>query len=266
MSRLAILAGAGHLPVALAQAHSDAFLVAFAGMATDVTPDLVVRFEHLGTLFQRLQDEGITRVVMAGGMSRPVFDPTALDDVMQQLAPRLMQAMAGGDDGLLRTVIAVFEEQGLKVVGAHTLLPDLTATEGLVAGNPPTDAQLSDIQRADAILGTLSPVDVGQAVVVEGGVCLGIETVQGTDALLGFVGDTPNHLRRGQGVLVKRPKIGQDLRVDMPAIGPATVEGAAQAGLAGIVISPSTVLVLDRPALVAKAEETGLFILARRHV
>lgn len=266
MSRLAILAGAGHLPVALAATNDDAFVVAFSGMATNVEPHFSVRFEHLGALFQRLHEEGVTRVVMAGGMSRPSLDVSALDEAMTKIAPRLMQAMAGGDDGLLRLVIKIFEEQGFQVVGAHSLLPDLTASEGLLAGIEPDEQSIADIGRADAILGTLSPVDVGQAVVTEGGVCLGIETIQGTDALLNFVASTPSHLRRGKGVLVKRPKTGQDLRVDMPAIGPSTVEKAANAGLAGIVISPSTVLVLERETLVAKAEELGLFVLARRHV
>lgn len=265
MSRIAILAGSGHLPVALSEADPEAFVVSFKGMATSSNPDLTVQFEHLGALFECLKQEGVARVVMAGGMSRPVFDPAAMDAFTQELAPALGAAMAGGDDTLLRFIIKMFEDQGFRVVGAHSLLPELTATEGMIAGAFDPNLHEADIQRADMILGTLSPVDVGQAVVVEGGICLGIETIQGTDALLEFVAATKPHLRRGRGVLVKRPKVGQDLRVDMPAIGPATVQNVAQAGLAGIVISPGRVLLLDREKTLQAARDAGVFIAARRH-
>ena len=263
MERLAILSGAGQLPVALAMANPEAVRVRFAGVESALQDCVEVRFEHLGGLFEFLAQEGVTRVVMAGAMSRPQFDPSAFDDTMMSLAPRLQKTMQGGDDRLLREIIAIFNERGLKVVGAHEVLPELTATPGLLAGSEPNEGQLSDLLRADAILSALSPVDVGQAVVVEGGLCLGIETLQGTDALLDFVAQTPDHLRQSGGVLVKRPKAGQDLRVDMPTIGPNTIVKAANAGLAGLVISPGSVLLLDRERLVEEATKHNLFLLAR---
>lgn len=265
MSHLAILAGSGQLPISLAHAYQDALKISFEGMPSEVIADQTFKFEHLGGLFEALHSAGVERVVMAGGMSRPPLDPTIFDDGMRTIAPRLMAAMAGGDDGLLREIIAIFEENGFKVVGAHSLLPELTAQEGLLSKAQVSEDLIADINRADAILGSMSPVDVGQAVVVEGGVCLGIETIQGTDALLDFVEATKPHLRRGAGVLVKRPKVAQDLRVDMPAIGPDTVAKAKQAGLAGIAISPGSVLLIDREAIISTADEAGMFLIARRH-
>ncbi|GGE27053.1 phosphatidate cytidylyltransferase [Primorskyibacter flagellatus] len=264
MSRLGIIAGGGALPAALAAADPDALCIAFAGAEVAVPEARIQRhrMEHLGALFSALRAAGVTRVVLAGAMSRPALDPAALDPVMTALAPRIMAAMQGGDDGLLRLVIAIFEEQGFAVTGAHDLLPDLTATPGLLTGPEPSDTARADIARARAILDALSPVDVGQGCVVASGLCLGVETLQGTDALLGFVAATPRHLRGRGGVLVKRPKLGQDLRVDMPAIGPATVQAAARAGLDGIAIAAGGVMLLDRPALLAAAEANGLFLLA----
>ena len=114
------------------------------------------------------------------------------------------------------------------------------------------------------ILLALSPLDVGQGTVVAGGLCLGIETLQGTDALLRFVGETPGHLRRGSGgVLVKAPKRGQDLRVDMPVVGPDTVRNAAAAGLEGIFASAGKVLIVEQDATRAALAETGLFLAGR---
>src|SRR5690606_19501026 len=144
------------------------------------------------------------------------------------------------------TVAAVFEERGLAVVGAHQIRPDLVAPAGALTRRAPGPALEADAARARAILDALAPLDVGQGAVVAQGLCLGIETLPGTEALLDFVART----RPGSGgVLAKRPKAGQDLRLDMPAIGPETVDQALAAGLAGIAVAPGRVLILDRDDL-----------------
>ena len=262
MGRIGILAGAGQLPVLLQNNYPDALVIAFDGMESDVQNAQVFRFEHLGGLFELLTNQNITRVCMVGGLSRPKLDPALFDDGMKAIAPRLASAMASGDDGLLKTIISIFAERGLETVGVHELLPELTAPDGVLTKVKPNDQHINDIKRADAILSALSPVDVGQAVVVEHGICLGIETIQGTDYLLDQVYSTRSQLRRGKGVLVKRPKLGQDLRVDMPTIGPATVHNAARAGLAGIAISSGCVLLADRTKLLEDADALGLFVVA----
>ena len=148
--------------------------------------------------------------------------------------------------------------------GAHEIAPDLTVPEGLFAGPQPSHAALQDTERGADILSALSPVDVGQGCVVAGGLCLGIETIQGTDALLEFVAQTPKHLRRGaRGVFVKAPKRGQDLRVDMPAIGPETLRNAARAGVEGIVLQAGSVLIVDTKSVLQEAEKESVFILGR---
>lgn len=262
MDRLGILAGAGQLPALVQKDYPDAIAITFDGMASDVQNAHVFRFEKLGALFELLAEENVTRVCMVGGLSRPNLDPALFDNGMKAIAPRLAAAMAGGDDGLLKTIISIFAEKGFETVGVHELLPELTASDGVLTKALPSDQHIDDIGRADAILSALSPVDIGQAVVVEQGICLGIETIQGTDFLLEQVRFTHTRLRRGKGVLVKRPKLGQDLRVDMPTIGPATVQNAAHAGLAGIAISSGSVLLVDRTKLLEEADTLGLFIVA----
>ncbi|WP_319823734.1 LpxI family protein [Thalassovita sp.] len=263
--RLAILAGNGALPVLLSKAAPDALRFSFVGIPhqlRDVTNEHC--FEKLGYLFADLKAHGVGEVVFGGSMSRPPLDPAQFDEVMRKLAPRLLAAMQGGDDGLLRLVIQIFEEQGFIVRGAHEIAPQLTVSEGVFCGPPPSVAALTDADRAADILNALSPVDVGQGCVVAGGLCLGIETIQGTDALLRFVNETPKYLRRNaKGVFVKAPKRGQDLRVDMPAIGPETVRNATAAGVEGIVLEAGGVLVLEREKVIQEAEKAGLFIMGR---
>ena len=132
-----------------------------------------------------------------------------------------------------------------QIVGAIDVLPELVAQPGAIVTGW-TDRYLNDLRKADKILSGLAEADVAQAVVVEGGMVLGIETLQGTDALLDFVQKTDRKLRNSdqKGILVKRAKLGQDLRVDIPSIGPKTIEQVAKAGLAGIIISPKAVLLM----------------------
>lgn len=264
MRRLAILAGSGGLPRRLATLHPDAVKVSFTGVS-HVLGDCAQehRFEKMGALFAALKAQDVQDVVMAGAMSRPPLDPAEFDDVMKALAPRLIAAMQGGDDALLRLVIDIFEEQGFRVRGAHELDPDLTAQAGVLVGDALDAAGQTDAARAFDILSALSDLDVGQGAVVEKGLCLGIETQQGTDALLAFVANTPTSLRKGSGVFVKAPKRGQDMRVDMPTIGPETVHAVQAAGLGAIVIAANQVIVLERAETLARARACGIAIIAQ---
>lgn len=261
MGRLAIISGQGALPLELAAAQPDAVLVTLAGVAHDHKGETREhRFEQLGALFDDLRALGVDQVAFAGGMSRPDLNPKEFDSFMIANAPRLMAAFQQGDDMLLRLVIDLFEEQNLVIRGAHDILPEAKATIGLISGPAPSDQNLADAARGGEILATLAPLDLGQGVVVSSGLCLGIETLQGTDALLDFVARTPAHLHRTAGVFVKAPKLGQDLRVDMPAIGPETVRHVAEAGLAGIVLAAERVLILDRAQTLELAARLGVFV------
>ncbi|MEP2784162.1 MAG: UDP-2,3-diacylglucosamine diphosphatase LpxI [Pseudoruegeria sp.] len=261
--RVAILAGRGALPRLIQQANPDAFVVTFKGVEAGISGHAAT-FEKLGGLFETLKRQRVTRVVFAGSMSRPALNPVRFDSKMIRLAPKLLTAMKQGDDTLLRTVVSVFEDAGFTVIGAHQAAPDLTAAAGLIAGPKPKKQHLVDACRAVDILTTTSTLDLGQACVVGQGLCYGVETIQGTDALLDFVKRTPQHLRRDDGgILFKAPKKGQELRVDMPAIGADTMRNAAEAGLSGVVIEANKVLLLDRPAIEKIAVEEGIFLLAQ---
>jgi len=265
MARLAILAGLGALPHMLAKAYPDALFVHFEGL--DVEPSenqsFQTSYERFGELFEGLHSANVTEVVFAGGLMNPQLNAANFDAKMMQLAPRFIAAMQEGDDAILRAVIETFEAEGFAVLGAHALIPDLTPDAGLLAGPEPTPEAMADIQRARSVLEALGPHDVGQGAVVRNGQVIGIETAQGTDAMLRFVAQT-RRVDVANGVLVKSPKPGQDLRADMPAIGPDTVAGVVAAGLAGIAVDAGHVLMLDRTAIEDAANAAGVFILAQQ--
>lgn len=263
--RLAILACGGALPVMLAHAHPEALHFTLRGVPSELAATArEFPLERIGALFGAMRAAGVMRMVFAGTLTRPRLDPAEFDAEMMRLAPGLMAAIPQGDDALLRFVISMFEEQGFAVLGAHELLPGLTAELGLTAGPPPTEADLCDAARAAHILRAVSALDIGQGCVVAGGQCLGIETVQGTDALLAYVRQAPASLRRGQrGVYVKAPKLGQDLRIDMPTVGPNTVAAVADAGLAGLVVTAGKVVLMRREETLSLAEEREVFVISQ---
>lgn len=262
----AIIAGRGALPAAVAAAVPGAVVCALDGFAPlGVPPDLTFRVERLVPLFRSLADRGVDRVVFAGAVQRPRLDPALFDPDTATLVPRLLAAMQAGDDATLRAVIALFEEAGFAVAGVQDVAPALVPGAGLLSGAP-TDRDHADANRALAILAALGAADVGQGCVVQQGLCLAVEALPGTDHMLAQVaglGPLRPDPARGRGLFAKAPKPGQDLRIDLPTLGPATVQAVAQAGLGGIVWQAGGVICLDLPAMQAAAETAGLFLWAR---
>lgn len=271
---LAIIAGRGPLPRLVAEACLRAGrpyrVVVFDAEPVDWAgghPVIRASFEKPGRMFADLRAAGCRVATFAGGMRRPKLNPMRFDLTMMRLAPRLMAGLRGGDDSALRLIAEVFEGEGFEVQAAQDLADDLLVPPGVLTRAEPSEADLRDAERAAAIVAAMGAADVGQAAVVAHGVCLGVESIQGTDALLRFVAETGGPFRPDKdgprGVLFKGPKPGQDLRFDLPAVGAATVEGAARAGLAGIAVEARGVMVLGLADAVAAADRAGLFLWGR---
>jgi UDP-2,3-diacylglucosamine hydrolase len=265
MSRTAIIAGAGRLPAALAAALDAPLVCALDGFQpAGITPDMVFRVERLVPFFRALEDAGVTTVTFAGAVQRPRLDPSLFDPATAALVPRLMGAMAQGDDATLRAVIGLFEEAGFTVLGTGRIAPDLVPEAGVLCGDV-TARDEADAARAAGIVAALGAVDVGQGCVVAQGLCLAVEALPGTDAMLRGLSAVPASLRPSgtRGLFYKAPKPGQDMRVDLPTLGPDTVARVVEAGLGGIVWQAGGVICLDRDAMTAAAVDAGLFLWAR---
>ncbi len=271
MAGLAILAGAGALPRLIAEARraeGRPYLVVSFDAApedwVDGHPHEAHAFEKAGALFRSLRNEGCTEVVFAGAMRRPRLRPWRADGRTVRLLGRAIRLMGQGDDALLRGVAEIFEEEGFAVVDAGGCLGGLVPGPGPLGRVRPAARDRADAARAAVILAALGPLDVGQAAVVAGGLCLGVEAIEGTDGLLDRVAGLPAEMRgdRPAGVLVKLAKAGQDRRFDLPSIGPMTIRRAAAAGLRGIAVEAGASNVIDRAATVAAADAAGLFLWA----
>lgn len=265
---VALIAGKGRLPAALAGAMSAPPIVASVeGFAPEgLAVDLSFRVERLMPFLASLQDRGVQAVVFAGAVTRPRLDPALLDPATATMLPRLMQAMAAGDDATLRAVLEIFAEAGFAVAGVADVAPSLLPGAGLLAGTL-TPVDEADAARAAGIVTALGAVDVGQGAVVAQGLCLGVEALPGTDALLAGVAALPAGLRpdpaRGRGLFFKAAKPGQDRRIDLPTLGPDTLRAVAAAGLGGIAFEAGAVICLDLPEMQRLARDLGLFLWAR---
>lgn len=223
-------------------------------------PHTVERPGAAGRILSRLREEGVRQLVLAGRVRRPSVAALRPDAVGVRFVARIGTGFLLGDDGLLRAVARVLEEEGFEVVSPQSVLSGLLPASGPLSRAAPDHAARADIRRAVAVCRALGAADVGQAVVVQQGLVLGVEAIEGTDALLARCAG----LRRegGGGVLVKLAKPGQDRRLDLPAVGPDTVRHAAAAGLAGIAFGAGSTVLLDRDRTVAAADAAGLFLLA----
>ena len=268
---LAILAGGGAFPLEVAgearRAGRDPFLVGVVGVtdsAIEAYPHLWVRMGEVGKLFAALKERAIAEMVIIGAMTRPELADLRLDWGAVRRAAGLAQLFRRGDNGLLAGLAAIIEREGVRVVGAHEIAPRLLAPFGPIDTRAPPAEDETDIAFGASLLGALSNFDVGQSAVVATGRVLAIEAAEGTDAMLARV----EEMRAGRrlrltglaGVLVKAPKRGQDLRLDMPAVGPKTIEGAVRAQLRGVAVAAGRVLVLERAVCARRADAAGLFV------
>jgi DUF1009 family protein len=222
-------------------------------------PHLKLRLGAGGAMLAALRAHQCRDLVLVGPVRRPsVFDLRPDAEGVKILA-RIGRAAFAGDDGLLAAVVRVLDEEGFRVVGAHEILTEILAPAGQMTRAGPDAQAMADIQRGVTVVRALGAVDVGQACVVQQGIVLSVEAIEGTDAMLAR---SRAVARPGPGgVLVKLLKPGQDRRADLPTLGPQTVRAAALAGLRGIVFEANGTILTERRAMVELADEAGLFIL-----
>lgn len=267
VSKIGILAGAGALPRQVAEAcraaGREVFVVAFKGRSDAKTTEgfahIWVRLGSVGKILDVLRAESVGDVCLVGHMHRPSMRELLPDRRAMAFLTR-SGALRLGDDGLLRAIAAEFEREGFNVLGVPDLLHEVLAKEGSLAGSIPDDEVQADIRRGLQVARGLGALDVGQAAVVQQGVVLAVEAAEGTDAMLARCRD----LRRDGpgGVLVKARKPQQDDRLDLPTIGPDTVDRAAAAGLRGIAVEAGGALIVDLDRVATQAERLGLFVVA----
>lgn len=269
---LAIICGGGTLPLTIADSVSrrgrPVVMFALRGHAD---AKLVARYPHhwlrvgqFGAFARLAKLAGCRDVVLIGSLVRPSLWALRPDFGALLALPHIMRAYRGGDNHLLSGVARIFEGHGFRMLGAHEVAPEILVPEGALGRFDASADQRRDIAFGLSYLRASGAFDIGQAVVVARNRILAVEAAEGTDQMLRRI----NELRAtgrlataaGEGVLVKAAKPGQDKRFDLPSIGPNTVAGVADAGMAGIGIVSDTTVIADPERTVRDADSARIFI------
>ena len=267
--KLGIIAGGGALPARLAAAAKAAgravFVVMLDGHANDPTlesyPQITLRLGAAAKILDAMRAEDCVDIVLAGKVARPSFSAMRPDWRATKLLMKVgLKAL--GDDGLLRLVGQELEREGFRLIGAHEILTDLAVEEGVLGTVQPDEQAMSDAKHGLSVARILGQADVGQGCVVQQGLVLALEAIEGTDEMLRR---SALYKREGVGgVLVKSAKPQQDKRLDLPAIGLKTIEESHKAGLRGIALLAGGTMIIDREAVLARADALGMFIVGLR--
>ncbi len=266
IKKLGVIAGGGDVPLRLLRACArkgiEVFVVGFKGQ-TD--PSLMEGHAHLwgrlgalGKTLAALRAQEISDLVMIGSIRRPTLTELAPDLRAAKFFSKIaMKAL--GDNDLLTALRRELEGEGFTLHGAHKFAEELLAPFGVIGNHKPNKQDLVNIEHGLKISQTLGALDVGQAVIVQEGLVLGVEAIEGTDQLI----ERAAHLsRKGRGgVLVKTCKPQQDRDFDLPTIGPETIRNAYKAGLVGVAIHAGAALLIDREELVKIADQCKIFVI-----
>lgn len=273
---VAIICGGGNFPGAVAEAVARRggrpVLFGIRGWADQ---KLLNRYPHhwiaigqFGRFLRLAQAEHCRDVLFIGSLLRPPITQIRLDWRTLRVLPRILRAFRGGDDWLLTGLAKLFEEGGMRLIGVKDVAPEILMSDGALGGLRPSPRDESDIARALQVIAALGPFDIGQAVVVANQHVLAVEAAEGTDNMLRRIAELRRQGRvttpAGIGVLVKAPKPGQDRRFDLPAIGPQTIEYAAQAGLAGVAVTAGSTMIAEPQKAAVAADAAGIFFVGVR--
>ncbi len=265
--KIALVAGALDLPFftrdALQRAGWDVFIIGLRGFVDmRLNPDMIIRLGGGGRAVRELRRRGITRATFVGALGHPNLSDLRPDLWTCRMLLKIIKHQRGYDS-MAVALNKALEDQGFEIVAAQDLAPELAfETPGVQTRAKPSAADKKNIARAIDVSHTIGAADIGASVVVDKQV-IAVEAAEGTARMLERVVDMRKNKRKSSGVFAKMTKPGQDLRIDIPAIGVDTVNAVAAAHLRGIVVNTKTCFVVNKPAVIAQANKHGIFILAQ---
>ena len=264
--KIGLIAGNGTLPKSVIKACQEQGIPLFViGLKGHADSNLLsgvsgafVRLGSIGKIVRLLKKNNVKKIIFIGGVRRP-----SIPEIMPDLTAFSLLVKVGfkllGDNQLLEIILNEAEKLGFQVVGADSIVPELIAPEGIYGKIKPDSKDTADIMRGIQVAKTLGQVDVGQAVIVQHGLVLSVEGIEGTASLIKRTADLKR--KGGGGVLIKVSKPQQDKRVDLPTIGPATVQSVFDAGFKGIAVEAGSSLLAEPEKMVALADKLGIFVM-----
>ena len=278
--KLGLIAGNGRFPFLLldaARAQGLTVVVAAIREETDAEIDrraaedsgITVHWLSLGELsrlIETFRKEGVTKAVMAGQVKhKQIFSSIRPD---WRLAKLLLNLPIRSTDRLIGAVAKVLADEGIELISSTAFLEPLLAEEGVLTERVPDEDERRNIEYGLSVARAVAGFDIGQTVVVGAQACVAVEAMEGTDAAIERAGVLMKSLEEAASTLerrltvVKVAKPKQDLRFDVPVIGIRTIDTMIQAGASCLSVEAGRTLLFDREALIEKADNSAIAILA----
>ncbi len=259
---ISIIAGGGDLPLKIIEKldnlNIDHNVISLYGFGPENYPQF--KIGEIGKVLEFIKSKGTTDIIFCGNVKRPSLFSLNLDFVGRKWLKALGLKAFLGDNTLLKGIKELLKKEGLNVLSPQSILETLLTPKGVLTEIVPSDQNLQDIARGIFVLNTMSRADVGQAVIVQEGIVLGIEAAEGTQCLIERCKDLKLTEKKG-GVLVKTSKINQEQAIDLPTIGKNTILQAEYAKLSGIAIGASQSQIIDYNETIKLANERHIFVI-----
>lgn len=261
--RIGLIAGYGVFPLEMAQALIEqGFAVHVVAAKEETSPEIEniaasvcwLHVGKIGGMIKALQAAGVSEVIMAGKVQKLHLFRNFRPDFVAVKA--LLSVANRKDDTLMLKVVSLLADAGIRVESQVRYVPSMVASEGLLFGSAPKKQQINDMQFGVEQAKGIAALDIGQTVVVQEGAVLAVEAIEGTDEAIKRGGSLGN----GQACVVKVAKPNQDLRFDVPAIGPDTLKTMASAGCTCIAVQAGCTLLIEKEKLTSLAKDLGISV------
>lgn len=266
--RLGIVAGNGNLPISIIRECENNKIKPFIIILKDFAKESDYKnFTHktlslgdVGKAISFFKKNKIKHIVFAGGVKKPDLKTIWPDLKGFFLLLKLLKCKIFGDDTILQTTIKFLEKEGFEILPVDKIVKDIKISQG-IAGTVdlPNNDYLNDIELGIKVLKQIGDLDIGQSVIIQNGMVIGIECIEGTEKLIERCGKLKYTTGR-KPILVKIKKSKQTRKIDLPAIGEDTIIQVKQAGFAGIAIDSENGLVINRESTISLANKNKIFI------
>ncbi|MBQ27477.1 MAG: hypothetical protein CMH81_04970 [Nitrospiraceae bacterium] len=263
MTKIGLIAGNGQFPRLFAKnARRLGYSVSAVAHTEETDPNLEEVVDHihwvklgqLGRLIKALKDDGITKAVMIGGVKKTHFFSKIRPD-MRGLA--LLRRVGGReDDLLLRAIAEELATEGIEIIEQTFGLTEVLADEGVLTARKPKAAEKADIDYGWDIVKEIGRMDIGQCVVVKDNVIVAVETVEGTDITI----ERGGRFAKAGASVIKRSKLQQDLRFDLPTVGPQTVKVMKEVGATALALEAGKCVMLEKSVMLSVANKAGITV------
>jgi DUF1009 family protein len=259
-----LIAGNGRFPfLVLEGARSQGIEMAVIAVKEEASPELEkiakrlhwVSLGDLSKTIELLQQEGVTRAVMAGQVRHnKIFSAIRPD---WKLAKLLFSLPRKNTDALIGAVARVLEDEGIRLVDSTIFLKPLVPEPGVLTRRAPNEHEAEDIAYGIGVARQIAGMDIGQTVVISDRACVAVEAMEGTDEVIARAAG----ITEGKPlVVVKVSKPGQDMRFDVPVVGLPTIEQMKTAGATALAVDAGRTLLFDREKLIELADAAGIAI------